>query len=82
MVFNLRSEKCDNNDNSFPQLSHPQHSLLMIIFDTPETDLYNVVDKSDKRKVGTPLVKSFSTCSSCSVRAMYNIFIVHNSNVS
>ena len=65
MIVNLGSKKCYNNNNSYPQLSHINISLLMRIFDTPEKDLSNVEGKAGTRKVRTSLVKSYSTLFSC-----------------
>ena len=72
MIVNLGSNKVENKNNSSPQLTHPQNSLIMSIVDTPEKYLSNVEGKSDMRKVRTSSVKSSSTLFSCSVRAMYN----------
>ena len=49
-----------------------QNSLLMSIVDTPEKYLSKVDRKADMKKVRTSSVKSSSTLSSCSIRAMYN----------
>ena len=39
MIFNFGNKKGENNNNSFPQLTRPQNSLLMSIVDTPEKGL-------------------------------------------
>ena len=57
----LGNNKGDNNDNSSPQTSRVQNSLLISIVDTPEKDLSKVEGKSDRSKVRTCLVKSSPT---------------------
>ena len=62
MIVSLGSKKGGRGgDKSFPELTHLQTSLLMIIVDTPERDLSNVDGKFDIRKVCTSSVKSSST---------------------
>ena len=41
IIVNLGSKKSENNNNYTSKLTHPQNSLLMNIFDTPEKDLPN-----------------------------------------
>ena len=72
MIVNLGSKKSDNNENYYPQLSHVQNSLRMIIVGTPEKYLYHVEGKSDTRKVRISSLKSSSILFSCSVCAIYN----------
>ena len=68
----IDSNKCDNNDNSYPQLYHIQNSVLMRIVDIPENNLSHVEGKEVTRKLCTYVVNSYSTSFSCSARAMYN----------
>ena len=70
----LVNNKGENNDNSSPQLTHLQNSLLMNIVDTPEKYLSNVDRKSDMRKVRKSSGKSSSTSFSSSINAIHNKF--------
>ena len=74
MIVNLSNIKCENNNKSTGHLIQIQKSSLLVIVDTPEKDVSNVYSKSDNRKICTSLINSSSTLSSCSIRAMYNIF--------
>ena len=71
MVVNLGSNKCENNKNSSPQVTHIHNSLLIIIFNDTENYLSNIDERYDMRKVRTSSVNSSSTLFSCSIRAMY-----------
>ena len=57
----LGNNKGDKNDNSSPQISRIQNSLLISIVDTPKKDLSKVKGKSDTSKVRKYLVKSPQT---------------------
>ena len=74
MIVNLVSKKCDNNDNSSPQLYHLHNSLQTSIVEIPEEYLSHMEWKPVTRKVRTYLVKSFSIFFLCSVSAMYRKF--------
>ena len=71
MVVNVGSEKCGNNYNSSPKISHLQNSLLMSIVLAPEKDVSCVEGKSDTSKVHIYLEKS-SKLFLCSVKSLYN----------
>ena len=72
MVVNLGSNKCENNKNSSPQVTHIHNSLLIIIFDDTENYLSNIDERYDMRKVCTSSVNSSSKFFSFSICAMYN----------
>ena len=68
MIVNLASMNRKNNDSSSCKLTHLQNSLLMIIVNTSEKDLFNVDWKYELRKVRASSVKSLSTLLFCSIR--------------
>ena len=57
-IVNLGSNKGNNNDDSSPQLSRINNSLIIIVFDINERYFSNSEGKYGTREVRTSLVNS------------------------
>ena len=53
VIFNLGSNKCEDNNNSTCQINHLHNSLLMRIVDTPEKYVSKLDRSLDKKKIRT-----------------------------